>query len=130
MLHRRLNIYKHIPYVREGYDPSNGGISGRLDEIEVFSADTTNGEIAAWCLKHRVRPSDVCRLNKRMLWGEKHYYIEPVMRPKHTLGPMFGGSFADTSDGTWAEILGETVGRPIPIHDRFETQEEYDLLSC
>ena len=130
MLHRRLNIYKHIPYVREGYDPSNGGISGRLDEIEVFSADTTNGEIAAWCLKHRVRPSDVCRLNKRMLWGEKHYYIEPVMRPKHTLGPMFGGSFADTSDSTWADILGETVGRPIPIHDRFETQEQYDALSC
>lgn len=130
MLHRNLNIYKHIPYVREGYDPSNGGISGRLDEIEVFSAETTNEEIAEWCFNTNTPIEDVARLNKRMLWGEKHYYIEPVMKPKGVIGPMFGGSFADTSDGIWAEILGEKVGRAVPIHDRFETQEQYDLLSC
>lgn len=129
MLHRRLNIYKHIPYVREGYDPSNGGISGRLDEIEVFAAEVSDEEIAEWCFNNDKRIEDVCRLNKRMLWGEKHYFIEPVVKPKHTVGPMFGGSFADTSDGVWAEILGERTGRPIPIHDRFETQEQYDALS-
>ncbi len=129
MLHRNLNIYKHQPWVREGYDPSNGGISGRLDEIEVFSADSTNEEIASWCEQNGKDINDVCRLNKRILWGEKHYYIEPVVKPKHKVGPMFGGSFADTSDAAWAYILGETTGRPIPIHDRFETQEQYDLLS-
>ena len=125
-----LSIYKHIPYVNEGYDSSNHGISGRLDEIWVFPAEATKSEIAQWCLKRRVRPSDVCRLNKRMLWGEKHYYIEPVMHPKHKLGPFFGGNFAYTSNGIWGDLLGETTTRPIPIHDRFETQEEYDTLSC
>lgn len=128
MLHRKLSVYRPADF--NGYDCTNDGVSSRLDSIEVFSADATNEQIAAWCLKNRVRPSDVCRLNKRMLWGEKHYCIEPVMRPKHTLGPMFGGNYACTSDSTWADILGETVGRPIPIHDRFETQEEYDALSC
>lgn len=125
-----LSIYKHQPWVREGYDPSNHGISGRLDEIYVFPADATNGQIASWCLKHRVRPSEVCRLNKRMLWGEKHYFIEPVMPPKGKIGPMFGGNFAYTSNGIWADMLGEKTCRPIKIHDRFETQEQYDALSC
>ena len=129
MLHDRLYVYKHVPWVREGYDPTNGGISGRLDHIYVFSADSTNGEIAAWCLKNRVRPSEVFRLNKRMLWGEKHYFIDPVKKPRWVIGPMFGGNFADTSNGTWADILGERCGRPVPIHDRFETQEQYDILS-
>lgn len=130
MLHRTLNIYKHVPWVREGYDPSNGGVSGRLNEVEVFSEDATIDEILAWCEERGVSVNDVCRLNKRILWEEKHYFIEPVVKPKHMVGPMFGGSFADTSDGVWAEILGERTGRPVPIHDRFETQEEYDTLSC
>ena len=125
-----LSIYKHLSWVREGYDPSNHGISGRLDEIYVFPAEATNGEIASWCLQCRVRPSDVCRLNKRELWGEKHYFIEPVMHPKGKIGPMFGGNFAYTSNGIFADLLGERCTRPIPIHDRFETQEEYNALSC
>lgn len=129
MLHRTLYVYKHVPWVREGYDPTNGGISDRLDEIEVFSADATNHEIAVWCLKNRKRPSEVLRLNKRMLWGEKHYFIEPVKKPRGVCGPMFGGNYASTSDATWAAMLGERTGRPLPIHDRFETDEEYRILS-
>lgn len=127
MLHRKLSVYRPADF--KGYDCTNGGVSSRLDSIVVFSADATNAQIAVWCLKNRVRPSDVCRLNKRMLWGEKHYFIEPVKKPRHVLGPMFGGNYAGTSDGTWAEMLGELTGRPLPIHDRFETQEEYDALS-
>lgn len=131
MLHETLYIYKHLPWVREGYDPSNGGITSKLNEVEVFSADATNGQIAEWCLKHRKRPSEVMRLKKRMLWGEKHYFIEPVKKPKNVCGPMFGGSYADTSNcRAWPEMLGERIGRPIPVHDRFETQEQYDALSC
>lgn len=126
MLHRRLNIYKHIPYVREGYDPSNGGISGRLDEIEVFSADSTNGEIAAWCLKNRVRPSEVCRVNDRVLWGDERFYVEPVKKRRGVIGPMMGGNYAEVS----GYLLNRALGEVLPIHDRFETQEENDVLSC
>lgn len=129
MLHDTLYIYKHLPWAREGYDPTNGGISSRLDRIEVFSAEATTEEIKAWCEKNGVPIEDVARLNKRMLWGEKHYCIEPVIKPKGTVGPMFGGNYACTSNATWADILGERVGRPIPVHDRFETPELYDILS-
>ena len=127
MLHKKLSVCRPADFY--GYDCTIGGVSSRLDSIEVFSADATNAQIAAWCLKNRVRPSDVCRLNKRMLWGEKHYTIEPVMHPKGKVGPMFGGNFAYTSDGIWADMLGERTGRPLPIHDRFETQDQYDALS-
>lgn len=130
MLHVTIHVYKHVPWVREGYDPSNGGITSRLDSFEVFSADATDEEIRSWCERAGKRMEDVARLDKRMLWGEKHYYIKPVVKPKGFIGPMFGGSFADTSNGVWAEILGERCGRPVPIHDRFETQEMYDTLSC
>lgn len=129
MKHLTLYVYKHVPWVRDGYDPSNGGITGRLNHIEVFSADATNEQIQAWCEKNGVDIHDVCRLDKRILWGEKHYTVEPVLKPKGTVGPMFGGSFVSASDSRWADILGERVGGPIPVHDRFETSEDYAILS-
>ncbi len=129
MRHIKLDVYKHVPWVNECYDPTNGGVSGRLDEIEVFSAESTDEEIREWCGREGRRIEDVCRLNKRVLWGEKHYCIEPVVKPRKLCGPMFGGNFAYTSDGRWAEMLWESVGRPIPIHDRFETREQYDALT-
>lgn len=129
MLHRTLYVYKHLPWMREGYDPTNGGISSRLDEIEVFSPNSTDEQIREWCEKSGKRIEDVARLNKRILWDEKHYYIEPVVHPENCVGPMFGGNYADTSDATWAVMLGERTGRPIPIHDRFETEEAYRFLT-
>ena len=36
---------------------------------------------------------------------------------------MFGGNFVYTSDSRFPSDY------PIPIHDRFETQEQYDQLS-
>ena len=124
-----LNIYKHIPYVRMGYDPTNGGISSRLDEFYVFPAEATDDEVREWCEKRGVKIEDVARLNKRMLWGEKHYYIEPVVQPEDKIGPMFGGNYAATSNGIFARLLGETTTRVLPIFDRFETEEEYEMLS-
>lgn len=61
MLHVTLYVYKHHPWMREGYDPTNGGVSSRLDEIEVFSAESTNEEIQEWCEKAGKRIEDVCR---------------------------------------------------------------------
>ena len=129
MLHVTLYVYKHVPWVREGYDPTNGGLSGRLESIEVFSAESTDDEIREWCEKTGTPVEDVARLNKRILWGEKHYYIRPFFEPEGKVGPMFGGNYASTSNGAWAEILGERTSRVLPIHDRFETPDEYDVLS-
>jgi hypothetical protein len=39
------------------------------------------------------------------------------------IGPMFGGTFAYSSDGRFP------YGAPIRIHDRFETPAQYEALS-
>ena len=104
-----------------------GGFGRERGRIQ--RADATDDEIKAWCEKNNEPFEDAMRLNKRVLWGEKHYYIEPVVHPKGKLGPFAGGNYATTSNATWSDILGERTSRPLPIHDRFETQEEYDLLS-
>jgi len=44
-------------------------------------------------------------------------------RMKTHCGPMFGGNFIYTSDSRFPNEY------PIPVHDRFETQELNDLMS-
>lgn len=134
MLHDKLYVYKHLPWVREGYDPTNGGISGRLNEIDVFSADATDEEIAEWCFNHDKRIEDACRLNKRILWGEKAYYIEPVLRPKGKVGPMFGGNYADTSNATWGRHAGRALrtgsAHLRPLRDSGAVRRSLQLAFC
>ena len=49
--------------------------------------------------------------------------VSPSATTLHKVGPMFGGNFVYTSDSRFPSDY------PIPIHDRFETQEQYDQLS-
>ena len=53
------------------------------------------------------------------------YHGEPVDASKMA-GPMFGGNFVYSSDSRFARL---NDGRPIPVHDRYETWEDYDRLS-
>lgn len=43
--------------------------------------------------------------------------------PGKTVGPMMGGNFIWSCDSRFP------ADYPIPLHDRYETQEQYDLLS-
>ena len=42
---------------------------------------------------------------------------------ENTVGPMFGGCFIWSSDSRFPS------NQPIPLHDRWETQEQYNILS-
>jgi hypothetical protein len=46
---------------------------------------------------------------------------------------MFGGNYAETSDGRFTEALRELTGAKfygaVPIFDRYETPAEYEALS-
>jgi hypothetical protein len=57
--------------------------------------------------------------------------LVPVNRPAGMLG-MMGGSYA-SGDSRFNEAVEKLLGHrfygAVPIHDRFETQEEYDALS-
>lgn len=41
------------------------------------------------------------------------------------VGPMFGGNFVYSSDSRFRKVCPA----PIPVHDRYETQEQNDVLS-
>ena len=60
-----------------------------------------------------------------------YWVLEPTIQPGDKVGPMAGGNYAIAKYGTdaqaWSSLLGH-VGA-IPVHDRFETQEQYDALS-
>ena len=79
---------------------------------------------------HEVEDDDPCliRVVERTFgWRDTPYLhveqVSPSATTLHKVGPMFGGNFVYTSDSRFPSDY------PIPIHDRFETQEQYDLLS-
>lgn len=53
---------------------------------------------------------------------QEYAHAEPVDRPTGMVGPMMGGNFVHTSDSRLRRIFPY----PIPVHDRFETQAQYD----
>jgi hypothetical protein len=52
-----------------------------------------------------------------------HFCLQMAFPPANGVGPMFSGNFAYTSDSRFP------ANYPLPIHDRYETAEEYDRLS-
>jgi hypothetical protein len=66
--------------------------------------------------------------------GRGHAILRPVEAKKRGMvGPMFGGNYAETSDGRFTEALRELTGAKfygaVPIFDRYETPAEYEALS-
>jgi hypothetical protein len=59
--------------------------------------------------------------------------IQPIGNQPGMIGPMFGGNYASSSDSRFNEAVRKITGQltygAVAIHDRFETQEEYDALS-
>ena len=93
-----------------GGDCTNGGVTGKATQA-ILVGDGIPGIFD-------VRPDlPALRIVKRAFsWGE-YVHAEPVDRPDGLCGPMFGGNFIHSSDARFPNKY------PIPVHDRFETQE-------
>lgn len=102
-------------------DCSNGGISGRCDEVVCVN-------IAG--------PSepDVNRPPVLLVAGAypgiaRCVPFEDDSRPLHGVGPMMGGCYVATSDSRFTEKVEEIVGGrfygAVALHDRYETTEQY-----
>lgn len=97
-------------------DCTNGGVSSKR---WIFKLITEEEETTLQTDK----PEEYLVLVKRELWGKKAWYLRPlkILHQKGYLSPMHGGNYA-TIDYDLSRL-------PLPIHDRFETQREYDILS-
>ncbi len=98
-------------------DSSMGGISSKYDRLilvgegipEIF--EVKEGE-------------PYLELERRNIGGREYLSANPKRQEQRgKIGGMFGGNFVHTSDSRFPSDY------PIPVHDRFETQQEYDGLS-
>lgn len=125
----RLNVYRH-DWNDPDYDPTNGGVSGRCNEILVPCPE------GPWDVDPDNPPENLFQLCEKRVFG-LYLYLAPYSKTDeqlHMAGPMFGGNYAETSDGRWARMLRSRYGMSLgstclPIHDRYETWEAYEALS-
>lgn len=95
---------------------SNGGISERFDDLLLITED---GFID---IDENNLPENLVKMVERKLFGSVYKHIEPY-RAAENVGWMSGGAVAYTSDARFKSQY------PLCIHDRQETQEQYDKLS-
>ena len=95
-------------------DCTNGGISSCVDTLYLIVPD-------GFC----DMPEEDPRVMEVKHIGD-HAYVTPVhpsRAPDAVLGPMAGGNFVYSADSRFPSEY------PLPIHDRWESPELYDLLS-
>lgn len=110
-----INVYR-----ADNRDCTNGGISSRFSQLLLICSE---GYIT---VDEENLPENLVKLVKRNLFGSDIYHIEPYAEATE-IGWMFGGNYAATSDYRFGEMTG--IYGAIAIHDRQETQEQYDMMA-
>ena len=105
----RANIYKH-----KGETCSNHGISERFNDVLIVNEE-------GW-IEVDGTEENLCEVRCITFGGRTHYYIQPVAKPQG-LGWMAGGCIVYTCDSRFP------FDYPLSLHDRQETQKEYDMYS-
>ena len=128
-----LNVYRHDYHDswNPNYDPTNGGVSGRYDEIMVpcehgFECDIDPDN----------PPENLFVIEDMNIGFYRALHLVPYKKHRDGMvGPMFGGNYADISDSRWGQMLSDQYGAAfrfntcLSIHDRYETPEMYEALS-
>lgn len=111
------NIYKS----KTLGDCSNGGISADHDEVLVVLDEPS-------CQVFEERKGLPCvKIVRRILFEKEYVHAEPIdTKDKTKVGFMAGGTFIYSLDSRFSEFVNKY---PVSLHDRQETQEEYDMLS-
>lgn len=99
-------------------DCSNGGISSRFREI-LLICDEGHIEI-----DENNPPENLCKLVVKDYGFTVYKHIEPVAKA-NGVGWMAGGTLVYTCDSRFRRMSEY----PLVLHDRTESQKEYDALS-
>ena len=114
-----VSVYKNAAYA----GCSNGGITERFDTLLLVCED---GYID---IDENDPPENLVVYVERCIGGRRCGYIEPFADPPAGRTPyMSGGAYAASCDSRFSDMIGGMYGA-VPVHDRTETWEEYDLLS-
>jgi hypothetical protein len=106
-----INVYKN-----NLGDCTNNGISSKFDTLYLIHEE---GFIDV-----DENTENLVKVVTRNLFGSEYKHIEPYKKATK-VGYMKGGNYGSTSDSRFSKISKY----PLAIHDRQETQSEYDSLS-
>jgi hypothetical protein len=105
-----MNVYRSVSYG----DCTNGGVTSKADTVLLVGEG----------VPHVFEESD--RHPKLVLKYHCGGWIAQPNLPAPGVGWMMGGNFIHTSDSRMSEL---GIRYPIPVHDRTESQAQYDMLS-
>lgn len=116
----------------DGRSYSNGGISATHKRVTLIGPEieqATRQIKAAGNYPMTLHAPSADAPAVRLCTTSPNYLVaEPTEKPSGAVGPMSGGTWIVSSDRRRWEILTGSH-RPIPLHDRFETTEQYRLNS-
>lgn len=118
MRHTNYFVYRSA----DNDDCSAEGLSSKVTRAKMFF-QCSREEAIEYCKDNNIDPALCFFLKERTLWNEDHSFAEPLIKPRGS--QMFGGNFLYTSDCSGYTFKGEKCHRPIPIHDRFEIDPDY-----
>lgn len=107
----RADIYRNGTH-----DFSNGGISAKAEEVTLVGPGIPE-------IFPVTDAAPAVILRTRTIGGQPYVNAQPLNRPEgcQDHGPMMGGTFIYSSDSRFRELCAY----PVPLHDRFETAEQY-----
>jgi hypothetical protein len=110
---------------RTDFDCTNGGLTSTHDRVRLVSNEYKAGTPTLRIENgRRVEVAGLPAFKLRMAGGRIHAYPADVEEGEGGFtGWMFGGNFIHCSDSRFP------IPYPIPVHDRRETWQQYDLLS-
>lgn len=111
-----------VDVYRWRYDCTNDGVSSKFDTLLVLCDDGFKD------VDLDNPPDNLCRVVHRFQFGRDIYHIEPL-KPTDPgcVGWMAGGNYAATRDSRFSKMIGGMYGA-VAIHDRQETQQQYDMM--
>ena len=112
-----------------GINCSNGGVSSTKTQLTLVNVDGPF-EPTEEAPSAMLESNGGNTVKVVPVWGKTEVALETG---KYALGPMMGGCYVATSDTRFGEALrklGQTNSYiAVPLHDRYETQQQYDILS-
>ena len=105
-------------------DCTNGGMTATARYVTLIDARITEDD------PHTYEPSDRAPAVRLTHTGHDYEVLVPVDPYGGDIGPMSGGNYAVGDYGSrhvWKRLTGGFGA--LPVHDRFETQAQYDALS-
>lgn len=112
-------------------DCTNGGTSSRHSRLYLCKDYVTPEDVREYCEAKNCETELFVKTETRFICGREYKNIilvdDSEQKKQHMLGGMSGGNLLYSCDSRWGKITG--CDYPLSIHDRYETQEVYDMLS-